>query len=222
RAKHVAGPQGSDSRRASLAIHRGATAAGRSRKDVMGPGRRGGQASSTGILTRGVFSREIDVTRHTLILSLALSGAAAPAACGGPPERLPMLTNEEAWKRLPGAPKEVRLLPAWARALAGPLPVTTARMLELDAVHRTGDRLDPKLRGLVRWAAADANRCEYARAVAAADLRRAGVTEAELQALTGDPGRLAPPERAAVAFARKMMRAAHGVTDEEVKQLLES
>ena len=55
------------------------------------------------------------------------------------------------------------------------MPQTTARMLELDAMHRTGDRLDPRLRGLARWAAADANRCAYAKAVAAADLRRAGV-----------------------------------------------
>jgi alkylhydroperoxidase family enzyme len=137
-----------------------------------------------------------------------------------PLERLPMLTNEDAWKRLPGAPGTVQPLPAWARQLAGPLPLTTAQMLELDALHRTGDRLDPKLRALVRWAAADANRCDYARAYAAADLRRAGVTEAELPAYTGDPSRLPPAERAAAAFARKMMRQAHAVTDAEVKQLL--
>jgi AhpD family alkylhydroperoxidase len=93
-------------------------------------------------------------------------------------------------------------------------------MLELDALHRTGDRLDPKLRGLARWAAADANGCDYGKAVAAADLRRAGVTEAQLRALTADAGRLTPAERSAVAFARKMMREAHAVTDAEVKQLL--
>ncbi len=112
-------------------------------------------------------------------------------------------------------------MPAWARLLAGPLPLTTARMLELDALHRTGNRLDPKLRGLVRWAAADANHCDYAKAIAAADLRRSGVTEAELRALTTDPGRLSAGERAAVAFARKMMTRAHAVADAEVKQLLE-
>jgi alkylhydroperoxidase family enzyme len=105
--------------------------------------------------------------------------------------------------------------------LAGPLPQTTARMLELDAMHRTGERLDPKLRGLARWAAADANRCAYGKAVAAADLRRAGVSEADLKAITGDPGGLTPAERAAATFARKMMREAHSVTDGEVKQLLE-
>jgi alkylhydroperoxidase family enzyme len=136
------------------------------------------------------------------------------------PERMAMLTNEEAWKRLPGAPEVAQPLPAWARLLAGPLPLTTARMLELDALHRTGNRLDPKLRGLVRWSAADANGCAYARAVAVADLRRAGQTEDDVRALTGDPGRLPAPERAAAAFARKMMRQSHAVTDDEVKQLL--
>jgi alkylhydroperoxidase family enzyme len=136
------------------------------------------------------------------------------------PERLSMLTNEEAWKRLPGAPEKVHPLPAWARMFAGPLPLTTARMLELDALHRSGDRLEPRLRGLVRWAAADANRCDYAKNVAVADLRRAGITAAELRTLLIDPNRLSAAERAAVAFARKMMREAHAVTDEEMKQLL--
>jgi alkylhydroperoxidase family enzyme len=135
-------------------------------------------------------------------------------------ERLPMLPNEKAWARLPGASAKIQPLPAWARLLAGPLPVTTARMLELDALHRSGNRLEPKLRGLVRWAAADANGCNYAKAVALADLRRAGASENEVRTLTGDPSRLAPEQRAAVAFARQMMRAAHAVTDDEVKQLL--
>lgn len=166
---------------------------------------------------RGPFGfKPGDLEQSLVMLLLDQESAAAKTS-----ERLPMLTNEEAWKRLPGAPDTVQPLPAWARMLAGPLPLTTARMLELDALHRTGNRLDPKLRGLVRWSAADANHCDYAKALSAADLRRAGVGEAELQALTGDPSRLSPAERAAVAFARKMMREAHAVRDEDVKQLLE-
>lgn len=166
---------------------------------------------------RGPFGfKPGDLEQSLVMLLLDQESAAAKTS-----ERLPMLMNEEAWKRLPGAPDTVQPLPAWARMLAGPLPLTTARMLELDALHRTGNRLDPKLRGLVRWAAADANHCEYAKAVSAADLRRAGVGEAELQALTGDPSRLSPAERAAATFARKMMREAHAVTDEDVKRLLE-
>ena len=71
-------------------------------------------------------------------------------------------------------------LPTWARATARDLPRTTAAMLDLDRLHRTKSPLGPSLRGKMRWVAADANRCEYARATAEADLRRAGVSEAEI------------------------------------------
>ena len=133
--------------------------------------------------------------------------------------RLPMLTNDVAWKRLPGASETPQALPAWARVLAGPLPLTTARMIELDTLHRTGDRLDARLRALVRWAAADANRCEYAKSIAAADFDRTG-SIGGLAAVLKDPGRLPALDRAAMAFARRMMREAHAVTDEEVNLLI--
>jgi alkylhydroperoxidase family enzyme len=135
-------------------------------------------------------------------------------------ERLSTMTNEEAWKRLPGAPAAVQPLPVWARKLAAQLPVTTARMLELDALHRTGNRLDARLRGLARWAAADANGCEYAKAVAVADLLREGVPESEVHDLTVDATHRSGMERATAIFARKMMREAHAITDGEVKELL--
>ncbi len=70
--------------------------------------------------------------------------------------RLPMFSNAEAWRLLPGAPAAEEVLPAWARMVCGPLPLTTARALELDAMHRTGDRLDVRLRSIARHAAADA------------------------------------------------------------------
>ncbi len=92
-------------------------------------------------------------------------------------------------------------------------------MLELDGLHRSGDRLDPHLRGLVRWAAADANRCAYSREVAVADLRRAGLPESELRHL-GDINRRSPKERTAMAFARRLMIAAAAVSDAEFKELL--
>jgi hypothetical protein len=94
-------------------------------------------------------------------------------------------------------------------------------MLELDALHRMGDRLEPRLRGLVRWTAADANHCDYAKAVAAADLRRAGVNADEQKIYLSNGSRLSSAERAALSFARKMMREAYTVTDDEMKQLLE-
>ncbi len=138
--------------------------------------------------------------------------------------RLPTLSNDEAWMRLPsaaGATGTPPQLPVWARMLAGPLPLATARMLELDAIHRTGDRLDARLRGQVRLAAADANGCVYAKAVAAADLRGAGCTDADLQRLVSSPDKLPLTDRAAVAFARQLMRDAQAVTDDDVKQLID-
>jgi alkylhydroperoxidase family enzyme len=165
---------------------------------------------------RGPFGFKAGELEQALVMLLLDQEPPAPKSA----ERLPMLENDQAWKRLPGAPAAAQPLPAWARMLAGPMPLTTVRMLELDALHRTGPRLEPRLRGLARWAAADANGCDYAKAVAAADLHRAGVSHAELQALGGGTTHLSPAEQAAVAFARKMMREAHAVTDEEVKQLL--
>jgi hypothetical protein len=112
-------------------------------------------------------------------------------------------------------------LPAWALALAGPLPRTTAAMLELDHLHRADSPLGPALSGKVRWAAADALGWDYGRRYAEADLRRAGLGDADLRALAGDPDAMPERDRLAIAFARKLTRAAHAVTDAEAAGLLE-
>jgi hypothetical protein len=134
--------------------------------------------------------------------------------------RLPVLSQSEAWQRLHGAPEEAQTLPVWARMLVGQLPLTTARLLELDALHRTGERLDHRLRTLTRWSAADANECAYGKAQATADFARSGA-RGDLVELTNYPERLSRTERAGVEFARKMMTAAYSVTDTEVTQLLD-
>ncbi|MBM4068937.1 MAG: hypothetical protein FJ271_08350 [Planctomycetes bacterium] len=137
-----------------------------------------------------------------------------------PQGRLPALQNSQAWKRLPATNDESAMLPAWARMLAGVMPKTTARMIELDAMHRTGTRLDAKLRAMMRWSAADENQCAAGRAFAERDLRDAGMSDSELHAFTSGGVRTrSAREGAALAFARKMMRAAHAVTDAEVKFL---
>jgi alkylhydroperoxidase family enzyme len=148
-------------------------------------------------------------------LACGVAFSAEPPA-GAKRPRFKPLSNAEAWKRLP---REERSLPAWARVLAASLPRTTAGMLELDAVHRTKNPLGPVLRAKIRWVAADANRCEYSRRYAEVDLRRAGWKGEvkQLRDLEGLPG----PERAALAFARKMTLAAYTVTDEEVAELVE-
>jgi hypothetical protein len=66
-------------------------------------------------------------------------------------------------------------LPNRALYTARSLPRTTAAMLDLDWRHRTRNPIGPVLWGKMRWVAADANHCEYARATAEADLRRAGL-----------------------------------------------
>src|SRR6516162_7587018 len=114
--------------------------------------------------------------------------------------RLPVLSQAEAWRRLPGAPEKAEPLPVWARMLVGQLPLTTARLLELDALHRTGERLDQRLRALVRWSAADANDCEYGKALVAAGFTRSG-TRTDLADLAKQPERLSLTERVAVEFA---------------------
>jgi len=138
----------------------------------------------------------------------------------GQPQRVPILSDEEAKSKLPkiehggDAP-----LPVWARMLAEPLPNTTAAMLRLDYLHRAKSPLDPVLRGKVRWMAAHMNRCPYSEAYAAADLRRAGVGDAAIRELAGELGKLPEAERAALLFARKMTLDAAEVTDAEMARL---
>ncbi len=136
--------------------------------------------------------------------------------------RVPLLNDDEAWAQLPKAEDASgRRLPAWARALAGSLPRTTAAMLELDYLYRTSDAFDPKLRARMRWVAARANHCDYACACAEADLLRVGGTEKDVSQLAAGGSDLPAIERAALSFAHKMTLAASTVSDEEVKLLID-
>src|SRR5262245_499012 len=146
-----------------------------------------------------------------LVWAADLPAAAPPARQSFAP-----LSNDSAWERLPRANPP---LPAWARALTASLPRTTAGMLELDYLHRAKNPLGAAWAGKLRWVAADESGCAYAKRYAEADLRRAGLGEG-LKLLAGDWRGLPKAERAALAFARKMSRAAHTVTDEEVAELL--
>lgn len=137
-----------------------------------------------------------------------------------PQGRLPVLDNEVAWARLPGAPSRVEALPHWARQLAGPLPQTTAQMVKLDALHRTGQHLDPMLRLRMRWIAANANGCAYSKAVAIADMERLGAKAEERDRLTREPDSFSEAEKAAFQFAKKLTLDGASVTDAEVETLL--
>ncbi len=164
---------------------------------------------------RGPFGFKPGEMEQSLLMLLLDQGKTAQ-----PTGWLQRLENAEAWKCLPAADRGTdQALPSWARQLARPLPATTAAMLELDYLHRARSPLDPQLRGKVRWVAAHANRCTYGEACAAADLRRAGVSEADVQSLAGDFARSPAEERATLRFARKMTLAASTVTDAEVAEL---
>src|SRR5262245_2582463 len=166
---------------------------------------------------RGPFGFKPGEMEQSLVLTL-LDQAERPSR---PTSRLPSLSDEEAWKLLPAEGKDVgKPLPVWARTLARPLPATTAAMLRLDYLHRAASPLDPKLRGKMRWVAAHANRSPYGEAYALADLRRAGLQEEELKALTGDPSGWPASERGALLFARKLTRSAHLVSDDEMAGLI--
>jgi alkylhydroperoxidase family enzyme len=155
-------------------------------------------------------------SRSVFVLVATIAGPVrgAPDAPGS----WPLSSNDEAWKFLPetltggGA----RLL-TWVRATARDLPRTTVAMLNLDRLHRTKSPLGPSLRGKMQWVAADANQCEYARATAEGDLRRAGVTEAEIADLKA--GRWSNGERDALNFASQMTVNASLVTDDQVATL---
>lgn len=156
------------------------------------------------------------------LIAIASAPVSAQAVDGSRPAPLPLLDDDEAWALLPKVEDaSSRRLPAWARALAGSLPRTTAAMLELDYLYRTSDAFDPRLRARMRFVVAQANRCEYARACAEADLLRAGGTAQDVAQLAAGAVDLPAGDRAALSFARKMTLAASTVTDEEVTRLFD-
>jgi alkylhydroperoxidase family enzyme len=153
-------------------------------------------------------------------LFLVATVAGTSLAAQESPSGWRLASDDDAWKYLPAAlTGGGARLPAWSRATARDLPRTTAAMLELDRLHRTKSPLGPSLRGKMRWVAADANRCEYARATAEADLRRAGVSAAEVADLKAGPKRWPKGERDALRFARQMTHDASLVTDAQVAEL---
>lgn len=150
-------------------------------------------------------------------IAMMLAEDAPKTAIAG---RFPMLSNDQAWAKLPEAEKGANgPLPGWARITAATLPRTTATILELEDLHRTKNPLDPKLRAMVQWVVADANRCKHAREVAVADLMRAGGTAEEVAALRGDRSPLSPETRRALDVARELTRAAYKVSDDQMAAL---
>lgn len=134
-----------------------------------------------------------------------------------------LLPDEEAWKVLPktvsggGGP-----LPSWAKAVAIHLPRTAAAMLKLDYAHRMKSPVDPLLRAKMRWVIAHANHCEYSEAYALADLKRHGVGDDVVAALTGDPAQWPVADRKPLEFARLLTVAAPTIPDSLFEDLRET
>lgn len=169
------------------------------------------------------------ITAVVLVVTVGLSIAPAavddepgkPTPVGESRPRFKASGNAEAWSYLPNSEHGGgQPLPNWALVFARSLPGTTAAMLENDRLYRMGSSLGPDLSGKMRLVAAYANRCEYAKAYAEADLRRAGVGDAEIKALSDDQPGTTHKERAALQFARQMTLDADSVTDADVAYLI--
>ncbi len=165
-------------------------------------------------------------SRPAFLLGILAMGLSPALAIAEPSQQrqptLELLSVEDAWRALPPVESgSGQTLPNWARALAGPLPRTTASLLHLDLVQRTRNPIDPKLRAEMRWVAAHANHCAYSEAYALADARRAGLDDEAIAALTrGDTSKLSPGHKAALDFARKMTLESSKVSDAEFAKLV--
>jgi alkylhydroperoxidase family enzyme len=143
-----------------------------------------------------------------LVLGAFVTGASAQPDKFAPKAPFPALLDDEAWSKLP--PQKKPVLPAWARTLARPMPKTTAKMLELDYLHRAKNPLGAVLAARIRWTVADALDSKYGRDAAQTDLRRAEPV----------PGPKTDGEQVILAFARKLTLAGHAITDDEFADLL--
>lgn len=134
-----------------------------------------------------------------------------------PAGRFPIASSDDAWSKLP--PPENPPFPAWAKVLVSPLPKTTARMLELDYLHRAENPLGTVLAAKIRYAVAETLGSKCGTATAAADLLRVGLSASDVAALA-KPAGLPPAEAFALAFARKLTKEGHAISDDEFAELL--
>ncbi|MFN7625871.1 MAG: carboxymuconolactone decarboxylase family protein, partial [Pirellula sp.] len=110
-------------------------------------------------------------------------------------------------------------MPNWAKIMAKQLPRTTAAMLQLDYIHRTQSPLDPKLRAKMRLVIAMANRCDYSKNAAIADLVRVGGDEHEVEQVVRGPDSWAEVDRSALRFAQLHTLQAPSIEDSHFEEL---
>ncbi len=138
-----------------------------------------------------------------------------------PVAHVPLLTNEETWKKLPHVEEGFgQPLPAWIRALAGTLPKMAAALIDWDHAQRAENPLVPLLRAKLRWMTAHTNRCEYAKAYARADYLRAGGRAEDIDDLAHRLDKLPEGECLALQVTRQLAEAAYTVTDSQMDRLV--
>lgn len=150
------------------------------------------------------------------VLALTVPAAAQPpvAPPPKPSSPFPAMSDSDAWSKLPR--QKNPQLPEWARVLAGTHPQTSAKMLELDYLHREKNPLGDVLAGRVRRVVAATLGNKYGEESATADLRRAGLTETEIT----HPMTYPPKDWAALSFAKKLTVEGHAITDKEFAEVL--
>jgi alkylhydroperoxidase family enzyme len=131
-------------------------------------------------------------------------------------------SNAECWHKLPKtADGKTPALPSWIRMVAKEMPKTAAAFLELDLAQRTAGPVEPTLRAAMRWAAANANSCQYTKSIAEADALRSGVNQDKWKSLTeGDGSLWSDQEKAAIEFAIGMTLDSDAVTDKQFSDLV--
>ena len=170
---------------------------------------------------RGPFGFSPPELEQALAMSLLESQPAVAAVgrsntSGG----LDPMSDDETWKRMPPAVAHGDTpLPNWAKIMAKQLPRTTAAMLQLDYIHRTQSPLDPKLRAKMRLVIAMANRCEYSKNAAIADLVRAGGNEHEVEHVVNGPDSWSQEDRSALRFAQLHTLQAPSIEDSLFEEL---
>ena len=91
------------------------------------------------------------------------------------------------------------------------MPKTTAKLLELDYLHRVNNPLGPRLAARLRWEVAKTLKSEYGMEVASADRNKPAALAAKRH----------EGESVAIEFAKKLTLEGHAITDEEFAELLE-
>jgi len=157
------------------------------------------------------------VASSFIAIALSYNAASAQPELPAPirPGQFPIAANDEAWAKLP---LEVQVLPRWSRMLVGAMPKATARMLELDYLHRAKNPLGPVLSGKIRRVVAETLASKSGVSSAETDLRAAGLTAADLADLVAM--KVTPAERVALTFSKTLTLAGSTITDAEFAELL--